>query len=128
MKNYVAAWFNNPDVFEVRFKVNKKVLAKTNEKHLAYDKIRRAVRNIIAFKLDKLYRFHKDEVGELIVKAQRYNETKLVSLEKQFPELFPSRYDLARLVFGNYTALDSLDRRPLSKMTRDIAQEFSINL
>jgi len=83
--------------------------------------------NINNFGLEELYKNHKDIVLELIQKSYMYNESYLDELMKNYEgTLFKNREDLLRLVFGGYIADEDLGKRPLSKLTKDILEQFDI--
>lgn len=83
--------------------------------------------NINDFGLKELYENHKDIVLELIQKSYMYNESYLDELMKNYEgTLFKNREDLLRLVFGGYIADEDLGKRPLSKLTKDILEQFDI--
>ncbi|MBE0497521.1 MAG: hypothetical protein IBX45_13980, partial [Campylobacterales bacterium] len=70
---------------------------------------------------------HKDIVLELIQKSYMYNESYLDELMQNYEgSLFKNREDLLRLVFGGYIADEDLGKRPLSKLTKDILEQFDI--
>ncbi|MEM5650771.1 hypothetical protein AAHB57_28495 [Bacillus cereus] len=62
----------------------------------------------------------------MIVKNITYSDDKIESLCQEFPDLFPSKHDVVRIVYSNYVDTVQLDKRVLSKLTRDITQEFGI--
>ena len=87
----------------------------------------RAKSNIKSFELDMLYENHKDIVLELIQKNAIYNESYLDELLTQYEgTLFKNREDLQRLITGGYVSDDEIGKRPLSKLTKDIAKELGL--
>lgn len=78
------------------------------------------------FKLDKLYAKHEDHVKELIVKSQLKYSTKYRDYLKSYPGLNFSSSEIDRLIIGNYSELNELHKRPLSKLYRDIAIELGL--
>jgi hypothetical protein len=80
------------------------------------------------FKIEKLYDFHKDYVQEIIKKAKIYNETRINELLQQYPQLFQDRNEIIRTIFSNYIEDKELSNRPLSKLTKDILEEFNIKI
>lgn len=87
-------------------------------------KQRMANNNIKSFKLEELYNEHKDYVVEIVQKAIIYNKDYINELLSQFPDLFRDSYDVKRMLLSNYTAETDLDKRVLSKLTKDISEEF----
>ncbi|WP_144507044.1 hypothetical protein [Bacillus mycoides] len=123
--DYLKNWYSNPDVFSIDFKVNEFEKCKYTEAELKV-LIKRIENNKKTFKLKSLYNSHTDYVGEILLKSLRYDESKINSLCQEFPKLFPSKYDVVRVVYSNYVDATQLDRRALSKLTRDITQEFGM--
>ncbi|MBK8397721.1 MAG: hypothetical protein IPL26_21110 [Leptospiraceae bacterium] len=82
--------------------------------------------NISTFKLEDQYRHNKDSVSELIRKKIITSGTYLDMLLKQYPDIFQSKEELYRFVFGNYPEAKDFHKRPLSKLTRDIAEELGL--
>jgi hypothetical protein len=88
---------------------------------------KRAENQIKSFELDTLYENHKDIVLELIQKEAIYNESYLDELLTQYEgTLFKNKEDLQRLISGGYVSDEEIEKRPLSKLTRDIAKELGL--
>lgn len=84
-------------------------------------------KHIEVFNLRNLYNEHKDIVSEILIKSEMYNKSYLDELMKNYEgTLFKNREDLLRLVFGGYIADEDLGKRPLSKLTKDILEQFDI--
>ncbi len=82
----------------------------------------KAGKNIDIFKLKELYSQHKDEVLELLIKKAYYPESYIQELER-----FGFNQDeIYRYLFCNYSQDDDLHKRPLSKLTKDIAKELGL--
>ncbi len=84
--------------------------------------------NIRRLQIDKSYEIHTDYVQEIIKKAIIYNDSKVCELILDFPNLFSSREEVLRIVFGNYLSKKDLCKRPLAKLTKDICTELDIDL
>ncbi|WP_413790406.1 hypothetical protein [Bacillus thuringiensis] len=123
--DYLKAWYSNPDIFSVDFKVNEIEKQKYDDDEIEL-LLKRIDNNKKTFKLNSLYNSHTDYVGEILLKSLRYNDAKIDSLCHEFPNLFPSKHDVVRVVYSNYVDTAQLDKRVLSKLTRDITQEFGI--
>ncbi len=76
--------------------------------------------NIKIFQLEKLYDQHKDTVVDLLVK-HRYYPDSYISFLRTFNF---SEDQIYRYLFSNYSQDKDLHKRPLSKLTRDIAIEL----
>jgi hypothetical protein len=87
----------------------------------------KAVNNIQIFRLKDVYQEHTDYVFELVNKAMIYNDDYIDSLYKQFEgSIFRNREDVLRFVTANYVDDNSLHLRPLSKLTKDIVEQFDL--
>lgn len=80
--------------------------------------------NISALELDTLYQIHSDIVEEIIHKSTYYNSYR-ASLYKSLKITF-SEEEIIRHFLGNYFTESTYDKRPLSKLTHDIAVETKI--
>lgn len=83
-------------------------------------------RNIDAFALTKLYNEHIDYVKEIIDKAQAYNHSYYNSLIDSYRGLGKQEADIDRFVWGNYLEKAEHEKRPLSKLTKDILRQLEI--
>lgn len=111
-------FLNKIDNFDICIKI------KNNHDKKLYEK---AERNLKDLELDKLYEHHKDYVKELIWRKQVYSEGYIHELFKEYEgSIFSNEEEIRRMVLGNYTELEDLIKRPLSKLTRDIAEELGL--
>jgi len=78
--------------------------------------------NIEVFKLEELYKQHKDIVLELLIKKAYYPKSYIEEL-KSFDF---SEDEIYRYLLGNYKKDEDLHKRPLSKLTRDISEELGL--
>lgn len=76
--------------------------------------------------LTSAYNFHKDYAIDLIKKAILYNNDTLNSIMSTYSNLFKDRDEIIRIVYSNYHTVENLNKRPLSKMTMDLLEEFGI--
>lgn len=83
-------------------------------------------KNFEVFGLEDLYNKHKDVVQEILMKGEIYSNEYIRSLVAQFPDLIESEEEAMRLVTGNYIMEEDLGKRPLAKLTRDIAIETKL--
>lgn len=81
------------------------------------------------FKIENLYQFHKDYVLELIKKTVFYNNSKITELANQevYRGLFSSKEEIIQILIGNYVEEKNLGKRILSKLTKDIWDEFKLD-
>lgn len=82
--------------------------------------------NLEVFGIKEAYKNHKDYVQEILKKAQIYNSKMINEIQHNFPELFSSKEELVRIIFGNYITKEELLKRPLSKLTMDLLRELHI--
>ncbi len=78
--------------------------------------------NLKIFKLKELYKQHKDIIIELILKKKYYPKSYI----KELKTFGFSEDEIYRYIFSNYKDEKDLSNRPLSKLTRDIAEELGI--
>ncbi len=79
--------------------------------------------NIELFKLEELYKQHKDIVLELLIKKAYYPESYIKELSK----FGFSKDEIYRYLFSNYNQEDDLHKRPLSKLIKDISKELGLS-
>lgn len=77
-------------------------------------------------KIELLYKQHKDYVKDIIRNAVIYNDSRINELLEQFPDLFHSKNEILNSIFMSYIDKESWGKRPLSKLTHDIYEEFKI--
>lgn len=88
---------------------------------------KKACNNIKDFKLKEIYSLHKDYIYELIHKSMLYSDDYLDDLYKQYEgTIFKNREDLVRMVAANYIDDEDLHLRPLSKLTKDVIEQFGL--
>ncbi|MEA2028199.1 MAG: hypothetical protein U9N49_04425 [Campylobacterota bacterium] len=78
--------------------------------------------NLDVFKLEELYKQHKDIVLELLVKKAYYPKSYIDELASfGFGE-----DEIYRYLLGNYKKDEDLHKRPLSKLIKDISEELKL--
>lgn len=80
--------------------------------------------NVNLFKLNDIFLSHRDVVGELIVKCDKYSGGYANSLYKIFGLLNTNKSEFYKYYFGNYLNNKDFHRRPLAKMTYDIIKQI----
>ncbi len=73
--------------------------------------------------LDDLYQNHNDIAQEILLKRHVYNDSRIDELWEQYKGIFSSREEIIQMITGNYIQDEDLGKRPLSKLTRDIARD-----
>ncbi|WJW97223.1 hypothetical protein [Priestia aryabhattai] len=120
-EDYVSIWTRQSiDAFEIV--LEKEIDPKSVPKDPNFFKM--AERNIETFQLNGMYQYHRDYVAELLLKAKIYNKDEVQYLINSFPGLFKNREEVLRLLTSNYVALPDLEKRVLSKLTRDISRDL----
>ena len=79
--------------------------------------------NINIFKLDELYKQHKDIVVDLLMKKAYYPKSYIEELEKSFGF---TKDEIYRYLLNNYKKEEDLHKRPLSKLIKDISEELDL--
>jgi hypothetical protein len=80
--------------------------------------------NIELFKLEELYKQHKDVVLELLIKKAYYPKSYIQELSR----FGFTKDEIYRYLFSNYKQADDLHKRPLSKLIKDISTELGLIL
>jgi hypothetical protein len=87
----------------------------------------KAKASIDMFNLERLYQHHKDIVLEMLQREAIYNESYLDELYHKYEgTLFKNREDLMLLVHGGYVDEEQINKRPLSKLVKDISAELGL--
>ena len=83
--------------------------------------------NINDLCLEQIYNGHKDYVREIIQKSVIYSDSYINSLFYQFGgTLFSGMADIQKMINNNYILEEDLDKRVLSKLTKDISEELGL--
>jgi hypothetical protein len=82
-------------------------------------------KNIEVFALKELYNEHIDYVEEILNKVQAYNKGYYNSLIKGY-KLGAQPVEIDRLIFGTYLEDAEHEKRPLSKLTKDILDQIGL--
>lgn len=101
------------------FEIDLVILDKDSKLNLEYNN------SIKTFMLKEIYQSHKDYVKELIAKVHIYNDIGINEL-MNIKGLFKTEDEIIAFVFGEYLNSNDLSKRPLSKLTIDILEEFGV--
>ena len=63
---------------------------------------------------------------EIIWKSQVYNPSGLKALEQVLGNTLPKYMDPMRFILGNYIAPADIHKRPLAKLTQDVAKQLGL--
>lgn len=77
--------------------------------------------NTRIFEYNTIINEHKDIVQEIIRKRHISNDSYIQSLQKAFPEAKLTLEEAYRLAYGNFYDEKEFNKRPLAKLTKDIA-------
>ncbi|GAA4026937.1 hypothetical protein GCM10022386_07890 [Flavobacterium cheonhonense] len=77
--------------------------------------------NIRVFEYDAIINEHKDLVQEIIRKRHISNDSYIETLQKTFPGAHLTLEEAYRLAYGNFYKEEEFGRRPMAKLTKDIA-------
>ncbi len=84
-------------------------------------------KHIEVFNLKNLYDEHKDVISELLQKKEIYSDSYIDELLNKYEgTLFKNREDLLRLITCGYVNDEDINKRPLSKLTKDISEELGL--
>jgi len=82
-------------------------------------------KHIEVFNIKNLYNEHKDIASELLQKRVIYSDDYLESLLDEYEgKLFANKEDLLRLITSGYIEDKDINKRPLSKLIKDISEEL----
>ena len=82
--------------------------------------------NVNTFGLQGLYEMHEDYINEIVEKTIAYNPTARQALADSFQDQAYSPQQVYDFVWGKYLQEAQYDRRPLSKLTKDILEQLGI--
>lgn len=121
-----SQFFNNVDSENKNFSLLSKERISLTLKPLNNKDI--ATQNTIdTFRLETLYKEHKDIVLELIQKREIYPDSYIDDLFHQYEgTLFKNREDVLRHITGGYIEDKDINKRPLSKLIKDISEELDL--
>jgi len=88
--------------------------------------VKKIVGNNNVFKLEELFKKHNDHISELVIKSEvEYHKTYREQLNL-YDDFDFSNEEIDRMIVGNYTGINELHKRPLSKLYRDIAIKLDL--
>ena len=80
--------------------------------------------NIKLFCLSEIYKYHADVVQDIIQKRHISNDKHIEIVQLTFKNFGLTKEDAYRIAYGNYYLEKDFHKRPLSKLTKDIAIEM----
>lgn len=90
--------------------------------------VSRAKRTAKFFELDTLYSTHQDYGRELMQRRIVYSKGRIDELFALFgKDHFNTKEELVRMIMGNYVMAKDIHKRPLAKLTKDLAEQFGFH-
>ena len=119
--------FNDDVKFKLKIKDSKFYYDKDSLEIEIPKNIDKVNSHVETFNIQNLYNEHKDIALELIQKAQIYNESYIDELYQKYEgTLFKNREDVLRHITGGYIEDKDINKRPLSKLIKDISEELDL--
>lgn len=98
-----------------------------NLKIEAIDENSKVENHIKVFNIENLYENHKDIVKELLQKRVIYSDSYIEELFSLYGgNVFSSREELLRLITCGYVSDEDINKRPLSKLIKDISEDLGM--
>lgn len=82
--------------------------------------------NIKAMHIETAYQIHEMEVNELLDKVEMYSTTQLEEFREVLHKVELTEEDIKRMVFGPEIMEESMKKKPLGRMLRDLERELGI--
>ena len=115
----ITYWLNDMKFYNVK---SIKDITFESEKSLEIEIENMPDENKKIFQLERLYQEHTDIVIELILKHLHYPQSYIEELSS----FGYNKEEIYRFIFSNYLNEENLSKRPLSKLTKDIAEELNL--
>lgn len=115
----ITYWLNDMKFYNVK---SIKDITFESEKSLEIEIENMPDDNKKIFQLERLYQEHTDIIIELILKHLHYPQSYIEELSS----FGYNKEEIYRFIFSNYLNEENLSKRPLSKLTRDIAEELNL--
>jgi len=115
----ITYWLNDMKFYNVK---SIKDLTFESEKSIEIEIENMPEYNKVVFQIERLYQEHSDIVIELILKHLHYPQ----SYVEELTSFGYNREEIYRFIFSNYLNKENLSKRPLSKLTKDIAEELNL--
>lgn len=115
----ITYWLNDMKFYNVQ---SIKDLTFESEKSIEVEIENMPEYNKVVFQIERLYQEHSDIVIELILKHLHYPQ----SYVEELASFGYNREEIYRFIFSNYLNKENLSKRPLSKLTKDIAEELNL--
>ncbi len=97
-----------------------------NEKRIVIKADETAGCNIEALQIEEAYQIHDVEVNELLDKVNMYSEVQLCEFKKVLGDKLVTEWELRKMVFGPEITEESMKKKPLGRMLRDLERELGI--
>lgn len=126
LNTHFHPYYVSPDsTFDYKFSYVHKGLRKYEFKIKTSDPF--SERSLKAFELEAIFKAHEDEILDLVKIKEAYSHRYIEILENNIlKKVSVSKSEIYRLAFGVYFDEKDFDRRPLSKMKKDLLTELGI--
>ncbi len=94
--------------------------------HFDGDENGKTRKTVEAFKLEAIYETHEDEMMDMLKIRHNYSSNYIEKMKTLLKGTEISTEEIYRLAFGTYLDENSFNKRPLSRMKRDILKELGI--
>lgn len=84
--------------------------------------------SVSTFFLEEVYKNHQDYAKEIILKTRIFNKTQIEEYLLNYQDLFSSREEVYRTIYGNYLEEKDQQKRPLSKLTKDLLADLGVEM
>jgi len=115
----ITYWLNDMKFYNVK---SIKDITFDSEKSIEIEIENMPKKNKEVFQIERLYQEHADIVIELILKHLHYPQSYIDELAS----FGYNKEEIYRFIFSNYLNKENLSKRPLSKLTKDIAEELNL--
>lgn len=82
--------------------------------------------NMKAMRIETAYQIHEKEVNELVDKAAMYSKTQMEEFREVLNEAGLTEQDIKRMIFGPEITKESMKKKSLGRMLRDLERELGI--
>lgn len=115
----ITYWLNDMKFYNVK---SIKDITFESEKSIEIEIENMPDSNKKTFQLERLYQEHTDIVIELILKHLHYPQSYI----EELASFGYNKEEIYRFIFSNYLNEENLSKRPLSKLTKNIAKELNL--
>lgn len=97
-----------------------------NRKKITITANRSIRNNIDDMRIEEAYQIHETEINELLDKVETYSKTQIEEFREVLYKIEVTEQDVKNMVFGPEITEESMRKKPLAKMMRDLERELGI--